>query len=127
MTLQALSESNRRLWLEAMDGKEPVRNSCLLSLESGLLLLFVPWFFLLFFFLTFSKTAGASGSYVGPLFWWDPVILRNRDLNSPLMLKIGWFTRSGCKINKYINESSRGKKNSVIDVFFFAGLFRDFN
>lgn len=26
MTLQALSESNRRLWLEAMDGKEPVRN-----------------------------------------------------------------------------------------------------
>lgn len=25
MTLQALSESNRRLWLEAMDGKEPVR------------------------------------------------------------------------------------------------------
>uniref|UniRef100_A0A4W6C8Y8 Rho GTPase activating protein 42 n=1 Tax=Lates calcarifer TaxID=8187 RepID=A0A4W6C8Y8_LATCA len=27
MTLQALSESNRRLWLEAMDGKEPVRNS----------------------------------------------------------------------------------------------------
>uniref|UniRef100_A0A671Y1F1 Rho GTPase activating protein 42 n=1 Tax=Sparus aurata TaxID=8175 RepID=A0A671Y1F1_SPAAU len=26
MTLQALSESNRRLWLEAMDGKEPVRS-----------------------------------------------------------------------------------------------------
>uniref|UniRef100_A0A673WUN0 Rho GTPase activating protein 42 n=1 Tax=Salmo trutta TaxID=8032 RepID=A0A673WUN0_SALTR len=26
VTLQALSESNRRLWLEAMDGKEPVRN-----------------------------------------------------------------------------------------------------
>ncbi|KAF3847430.1 hypothetical protein F7725_020458 [Dissostichus mawsoni] len=26
MTLQAQSESNRRLWLEAMDGKEPVRN-----------------------------------------------------------------------------------------------------
>uniref|UniRef100_A0A3P9MDZ8 Rho GTPase-activating protein 42 n=1 Tax=Oryzias latipes TaxID=8090 RepID=A0A3P9MDZ8_ORYLA len=25
ITLQALSESNRRLWLEAMDGKEPVR------------------------------------------------------------------------------------------------------
>uniref|UniRef100_A0AAY4E5C3 Rho GTPase activating protein 42b n=1 Tax=Denticeps clupeoides TaxID=299321 RepID=A0AAY4E5C3_9TELE len=25
VTLQALSESNRRLWLEAMDGKEPVR------------------------------------------------------------------------------------------------------
>ncbi|XP_076592080.1 rho GTPase-activating protein 42 isoform X3 [Chaetodon auriga] len=26
MTLQALSESNRRLWLEAMDGKEPIYN-----------------------------------------------------------------------------------------------------
>uniref|UniRef100_A0A8B9H8N1 Rho GTPase-activating protein 42 n=1 Tax=Astyanax mexicanus TaxID=7994 RepID=A0A8B9H8N1_ASTMX len=26
VTLQALSESNRRLWLEAMDGKEPVRD-----------------------------------------------------------------------------------------------------
>uniref|UniRef100_A0A8C5ENX5 Rho GTPase activating protein 42b n=1 Tax=Gouania willdenowi TaxID=441366 RepID=A0A8C5ENX5_GOUWI len=26
MTLQALSEANRRLWLEAMDGKEPVRS-----------------------------------------------------------------------------------------------------
>lgn len=25
ITLQALSESNRRLWMEAMDGKEPVR------------------------------------------------------------------------------------------------------
>uniref|UniRef100_A0A3B4V7Z6 Rho GTPase-activating protein 42 n=1 Tax=Seriola dumerili TaxID=41447 RepID=A0A3B4V7Z6_SERDU len=31
MTLQALSESNRRLWLEAMDGKEPVRNSVSVS------------------------------------------------------------------------------------------------
>ncbi|XP_031695835.1 rho GTPase-activating protein 42-like, partial [Anarrhichthys ocellatus] len=26
MTLQALSEPNRRLWLEAMDGKEPIYN-----------------------------------------------------------------------------------------------------
>uniref|UniRef100_A0A4W5NK70 Rho-GAP domain-containing protein n=1 Tax=Hucho hucho TaxID=62062 RepID=A0A4W5NK70_9TELE len=26
VTLQALSESNRRLWLEAMDGKEPIYN-----------------------------------------------------------------------------------------------------
>lgn len=25
ITLQAFSESNRKLWLEAMDGKEPVR------------------------------------------------------------------------------------------------------
>uniref|UniRef100_A0A8C4ISR5 Rho GTPase activating protein 42b n=1 Tax=Dicentrarchus labrax TaxID=13489 RepID=A0A8C4ISR5_DICLA len=33
MTLQALSESNRRLWLEAMDGKEPVRNSACLVLK----------------------------------------------------------------------------------------------
>uniref|UniRef100_A0A8C9WYW2 Rho GTPase activating protein 42 n=1 Tax=Sander lucioperca TaxID=283035 RepID=A0A8C9WYW2_SANLU len=33
MTLQALSESNRRLWLEAMDGKEPVRNSACWSLK----------------------------------------------------------------------------------------------
>uniref|UniRef100_A0A673B2K2 Rho GTPase-activating protein 42 n=1 Tax=Sphaeramia orbicularis TaxID=375764 RepID=A0A673B2K2_9TELE len=33
MTLQALSESNRRLWLEAMDGKEPVRNSARLPLK----------------------------------------------------------------------------------------------
>uniref|UniRef100_A0A8D3CJT8 Rho GTPase activating protein 42 n=1 Tax=Scophthalmus maximus TaxID=52904 RepID=A0A8D3CJT8_SCOMX len=33
MTLQALSESNRRLWLEAMDGKEPVRRSASLSLK----------------------------------------------------------------------------------------------
>uniref|UniRef100_A0A665W2D4 Rho GTPase activating protein 42b n=1 Tax=Echeneis naucrates TaxID=173247 RepID=A0A665W2D4_ECHNA len=33
MTLQALSESNRRLWLEAMDGKEPVRSSAYLSLK----------------------------------------------------------------------------------------------
>uniref|UniRef100_A0A8C5ELS3 Rho GTPase-activating protein 42 n=1 Tax=Gouania willdenowi TaxID=441366 RepID=A0A8C5ELS3_GOUWI len=39
MTLQALSEANRRLWLEAMDGKEPVRTffSCLPAFlnESG--------------------------------------------------------------------------------------------
>uniref|UniRef100_A0A8C5EME8 Rho GTPase activating protein 42b n=1 Tax=Gouania willdenowi TaxID=441366 RepID=A0A8C5EME8_GOUWI len=40
MTLQALSEANRRLWLEAMDGKEPVRSpffSCLPAFlnESG--------------------------------------------------------------------------------------------
>lgn len=27
ITLQAFSESNRKLWLEAMDGKEPVRIS----------------------------------------------------------------------------------------------------
>uniref|UniRef100_A0AAX7SI82 Rho GTPase activating protein 42b n=1 Tax=Astatotilapia calliptera TaxID=8154 RepID=A0AAX7SI82_ASTCA len=33
MTLQALSESNRRLWLEAMDGREPVRNSACSSLK----------------------------------------------------------------------------------------------
>jgi hypothetical protein len=25
ITLQAFSEANRKLWLEAMDGKEPVR------------------------------------------------------------------------------------------------------
>uniref|UniRef100_A0A3Q1I9Z5 Rho GTPase-activating protein 42 n=1 Tax=Anabas testudineus TaxID=64144 RepID=A0A3Q1I9Z5_ANATE len=36
MTLQALSESNRRLWLEAMDGKEPVRNSACFSLKYSL-------------------------------------------------------------------------------------------
>uniref|UniRef100_A0A8C9X1J2 Rho GTPase-activating protein 42 n=1 Tax=Sander lucioperca TaxID=283035 RepID=A0A8C9X1J2_SANLU len=35
MTLQALSESNRRLWLEAMDGKEPVRNSASFLNEAG--------------------------------------------------------------------------------------------
>uniref|UniRef100_A0A673AYK9 Rho GTPase-activating protein 42 n=1 Tax=Sphaeramia orbicularis TaxID=375764 RepID=A0A673AYK9_9TELE len=35
MTLQALSESNRRLWLEAMDGKEPVRNSAPFLNEAG--------------------------------------------------------------------------------------------
>uniref|UniRef100_A0A4W6CG29 Rho GTPase-activating protein 42 n=1 Tax=Lates calcarifer TaxID=8187 RepID=A0A4W6CG29_LATCA len=35
MTLQALSESNRRLWLEAMDGKEPVRNSASFLNETG--------------------------------------------------------------------------------------------
>uniref|UniRef100_A0A7N8Y8M7 Rho GTPase-activating protein 42 n=1 Tax=Mastacembelus armatus TaxID=205130 RepID=A0A7N8Y8M7_9TELE len=35
MTLQALSESNRRLWLEAMDGKEPVRNSASFLNEVG--------------------------------------------------------------------------------------------
>uniref|UniRef100_A0A671XZ97 Rho GTPase-activating protein 42 n=1 Tax=Sparus aurata TaxID=8175 RepID=A0A671XZ97_SPAAU len=34
MTLQALSESNRRLWLEAMDGKEPVRSPAFLN-EAG--------------------------------------------------------------------------------------------
>lgn len=33
MTLQALSESNRRLWLEAMDGKEPVSISSCLSVK----------------------------------------------------------------------------------------------
>ena len=27
-TLQALSEDDRRLWLDAMDGKEPVRGGC---------------------------------------------------------------------------------------------------
>lgn len=32
ITLQAFSESNRKLWLEAMDGKEPVRIFVLLSL-----------------------------------------------------------------------------------------------
>ena len=32
ITLQAFSESNRKLWLEAMDGKEPVRIFALLSL-----------------------------------------------------------------------------------------------
>uniref|UniRef100_A0A3Q3E0Z5 Rho GTPase-activating protein 42 n=1 Tax=Labrus bergylta TaxID=56723 RepID=A0A3Q3E0Z5_9LABR len=35
MTLQALSESNRRLWLEAMDGKEPVRNFASFLNEAG--------------------------------------------------------------------------------------------
>uniref|UniRef100_A0A3B4Y249 Rho GTPase-activating protein 42 n=1 Tax=Seriola lalandi dorsalis TaxID=1841481 RepID=A0A3B4Y249_SERLL len=35
MTLQALSESNRRLWLEAMDGKEPVRDSASFLNEAG--------------------------------------------------------------------------------------------
>uniref|UniRef100_A0A8C2I7X5 Rho GTPase activating protein 42a n=1 Tax=Cyprinus carpio TaxID=7962 RepID=A0A8C2I7X5_CYPCA len=40
ITLQALSESNRRLWMEAMDGKEPVRATaqplgcCFFPLES---------------------------------------------------------------------------------------------
>uniref|UniRef100_A0AAR2JIP5 Rho GTPase activating protein 42b n=1 Tax=Pygocentrus nattereri TaxID=42514 RepID=A0AAR2JIP5_PYGNA len=33
VTLQALSESNRRLWLEAMDGKEPVSEPVALSLR----------------------------------------------------------------------------------------------
>lgn len=32
ITLQALSEANRRLWMEAMDGKEPVRIFLILSL-----------------------------------------------------------------------------------------------
>jgi len=32
ITLQALSESNRRLWMEAMDGKEPVRAAAQLTL-----------------------------------------------------------------------------------------------
>uniref|UniRef100_A0AAQ4PD87 Rho GTPase activating protein 42 n=1 Tax=Gasterosteus aculeatus aculeatus TaxID=481459 RepID=A0AAQ4PD87_GASAC len=35
MTLQALSEPNRRLWLEAMDGKEPVRNSAFLTKQKN--------------------------------------------------------------------------------------------
>lgn len=39
MTLQALSESNRRLWLEAMDGKEPVRRSAALSSKGFMLCL----------------------------------------------------------------------------------------
>uniref|UniRef100_A0A673KPP4 Rho GTPase-activating protein 42-like n=1 Tax=Sinocyclocheilus rhinocerous TaxID=307959 RepID=A0A673KPP4_9TELE len=36
ITLQALSESNRRLWMEAMDGKEPVRATTHLKLDSAL-------------------------------------------------------------------------------------------
>lgn len=39
MTLQALSESNRRLWLEAMDGKEPVRKASFLFCAKFLLTL----------------------------------------------------------------------------------------
>lgn len=60
MTLQALSESNRRLWLEAMDGKEPVRNSdmfisCCLLLCTRMVSL-VPIF------------------VNGALFWWVQVL-----------------------------------------------------
>lgn len=75
MTLQALSESNRRLWLEAMDGKEPVRSSACFSLEAGPWLSFVPWvlfFFHYYHFLSFKDRW--FGSDTGPLYWWDPVI-----------------------------------------------------
>lgn len=63
MTLQALSESNRRLWLEAMDGKEPVRSSACFSLEAGPWLSFVPWvlyFFFIIIIFYLSKTVGSD-------------------------------------------------------------------
>uniref|UniRef100_A0A8C2KDB0 Rho GTPase activating protein 42a n=1 Tax=Cyprinus carpio TaxID=7962 RepID=A0A8C2KDB0_CYPCA len=59
ITLQALSESNRRLWMEAMDGKEPVRH-VLCSFNSSscpsVTCLFNDWMPLVYFLIFFLES-----------------------------------------------------------------------
>uniref|UniRef100_A0A8C4P0N0 Rho GTPase activating protein 42b n=1 Tax=Dicentrarchus labrax TaxID=13489 RepID=A0A8C4P0N0_DICLA len=92
MTLQALSESNRRLWLEAMDGKEPVRNSACLVLKysyfAGCCLAGM-----VFFVVCLTENTKTEFWVTGTLFWWvqapvdmdlDPETWDNKTITSGL-------------------------------------------
>uniref|UniRef100_A0A8C4P0T5 Rho GTPase activating protein 42b n=1 Tax=Dicentrarchus labrax TaxID=13489 RepID=A0A8C4P0T5_DICLA len=100
MTLQALSESNRRLWLEAMDGKEPVRNSACLVLKysyfAGCCLAGM-----VFFVVCLTENTKTEFWVTGTLFWWvqapvdmdlDPETWDNKTITSGLKN----YLRSAC-------------------------------
>uniref|UniRef100_A0A9J8DBS0 Rho GTPase activating protein 42a n=1 Tax=Cyprinus carpio carpio TaxID=630221 RepID=A0A9J8DBS0_CYPCA len=90
ITLQALSESNRRLWMEAMDGKEPVRKYTLFSTVTLTRCVFEAKFHLTQVHLTLPAAKAPADMDLDPDTWDNKTItsgLKNylRCLAEPLM------------------------------------------
>uniref|UniRef100_A0A8C2AD89 Rho GTPase activating protein 42a n=1 Tax=Cyprinus carpio TaxID=7962 RepID=A0A8C2AD89_CYPCA len=90
ITLQALSESNRRLWMEAMDGKEPVRKYTLFSIVTLTRCVFEAKFHLTQVHLTLPAAKAPADMDLDPDTWDNKTItsgLKNylRCLAEPLM------------------------------------------